>query len=244
MRPGDTTLGGLQNRFPDTSWGLISRLQDREGSEYRAGLEKLCRRYWKPVYGYLRAARGKSNEDAKDLTQTFFLWLMEDGALQRFDPGEGGFRPFLKVLLRGFAANDDIARHRQKRGGSQRILSLDTGDRELGDLVSDSGQSDPERLYDELWAQELAMEAIKRVRERCRADGREMEFRVYEEYDLAAQRPTYTELAKRLGLTEQQIKHHLFAVRGEVRWEMRGELRKLTRDATELEKEWDALFRR
>lgn len=67
----DTSLGGGNRQFPQTTWGLVARL--RETTQHRAALEDLCRRYWKPVYSWIRAAWSKPAEDAKDLTQAFFL---------------------------------------------------------------------------------------------------------------------------------------------------------------------------
>jgi len=91
----------------------------------RAGLEDLIRRYWKPTYRYIRAAWAKSSEDAKDLTQAFFLWTMEKDVLSRFQPQRGGLRIYIKFMLRNFVRNQDEALRRLKRGGGVRLLPLD-----------------------------------------------------------------------------------------------------------------------
>jgi hypothetical protein len=50
--PQDPSLpGGL---FPETQWSLIHRVR-QEGPDGAAALEELCRGYWQPIYGFLRA---------------------------------------------------------------------------------------------------------------------------------------------------------------------------------------------
>jgi RNA polymerase sigma-70 factor (ECF subfamily) len=244
MREGNTSLGGDQSWFPETSWGLLSRLHDHDGEGFRAGLETLCRRYWKPVYGYLRAARAKSNGDAKDLTQSFFAWLLEGNVLEKFDPKQGGFRPYLKLLLRRFAINEDLSRQCLKRGGGARNFSLDDDKVDFEDLLADPRALDPEIVFDQLWIVGVVNGALRRVRERCIAEKRDIAFRIYEEYELSheRERPSYAQLAARLGIKERQVETHLFAVRDAVRAELRRELTKLTANENEWEGEWHALF--
>src|SRR5258706_11610025 len=99
MNAGDTSLGGDHKRFPETTWSLVSKLRTPGEGPDRAGLETLCHRYWKPVYRYVRMAWAKSNDEAKDLVQAFFLWLLEGDALAKYEPGRGSFRGYLKLLF-------------------------------------------------------------------------------------------------------------------------------------------------
>src|SRR5207244_11016758 len=55
------------------------------------------------------------NEDAKDLTQSFFTSALEREFFQRFDPTRASFRTYLRMALERFAASDHAARTRQKR---------------------------------------------------------------------------------------------------------------------------------
>ena len=105
--------------------------------------------------------------------------------------------------------------------------------------------SDPDAAFDRTWTTEVVNHALEKVRERGRAEGRDADLRVLEEYDLApgGERPTYEELARRFGTTWADIKKRLFAMREELRREIRAELSRLTRDELELEEEWNALFR-
>ena len=155
MGTPDTSLGGQPKGFPDTTWGMISRVRDPGASSHRAGVETLCRRYWKPVYRYLRIAWAKSNDDAKDLTQAFLLWLVEGEALAKYAPDRGSFRAYIKVLLRNFAEHQDRALSRLKRGGHVRIVDLDGGEAPLKDVLAGTDSADPGQSFDHAWRSEV-----------------------------------------------------------------------------------------
>src|SRR6185436_7438630 len=92
-------------------------------------------------------ARAKSNEDAKDLTQAFFISLMEKEPLRRYDPARGSFRTYMKSLLRHFVQHQDEALQTLKRGGAVRLLDLD------GPAISiaDSREDNPDKAFDRAW---------------------------------------------------------------------------------------------
>lgn len=237
MNFGDTSLGGNARSFPVTSWGMVSRLRS-EGAVF---LEELCRLYWKPVYTYVRVAWSKSNEDAKDLTQAFLLWLIEGGALERYAPERGGFRKFLRMLLDGFVAHREQALHRLKRGGGRRILSAD--DERISSLP-DPRSSDPGEAFDRAWAGEIMARAVDQVRKRFLDEGRGLQFQAFQEYDLkpADSKPTYATIARRLGIRESMARDYIAAAREAIRTEIRAELARTTNHEAELQEEWNALF--
>jgi hypothetical protein len=74
--PDDTGIGGGGgDRFPSTHWSAAARSSDPR--ERRRAFEAIVQAYWKPVYKYVRIHWRRSNEDAKDLTQSFFTRLIE-----------------------------------------------------------------------------------------------------------------------------------------------------------------------
>lgn len=241
MNTADTALGGPGRAFPETTWSLVSRLQATGEERYREALEELCRRYWKPAFAYVRSAWAKSTEEAKDLTQAFFVWLIEEPALRTYEPERGGFRPFLKTLLRRFVGHQEESLRRLKRGGDRALLALDG----LEALVADPAAADPEQAFERAWVTELVELSIGRVRARRREQGDPTAFRLYDEYELAAEgsQPTYRDLAERHGLRESDVRASLFSVREEIRTEIRRELARVTADERELEDEWRRLFR-
>jgi RNA polymerase sigma-70 factor (ECF subfamily) len=241
----DTSLGGAGRDFPATSWGLIVRLTGDATTGRRDALEGLCRRYWKPVYHFSRRAWSKKPEDAKDLAQGFFAWLLEGDALQRYAPARGSFRSYLKVLLRGFAADQNDAERALKRGGGKKVLALDDADAPLHDIVPDDSAAPPEEAFDRAWKEEILRRAVDRARAWFQQSGRAHQFRAFEEVDLApGEKPTYAAAAERLGLKETLVRNYLFEVRERVRAEIRAELAQTVSDFEQLEEEWTALFGR
>ncbi len=71
-RDTGTGIGGPGGKFPTTQWSAIAALTGGEPDQRKIALEAVINLYWKPVYKYLRIRWRKSNEDAKDLTQSFF----------------------------------------------------------------------------------------------------------------------------------------------------------------------------
>ncbi|HLF94937.1 MAG TPA: sigma-70 family RNA polymerase sigma factor [Planctomycetota bacterium] len=241
--PQDTSLGGEGAGFPETTGGILSVLGGPGPSTDRSNLEGLCRKYWKPVYVYIRIAWAKANEDAKDLTQAFFLWLIGGEALQRYDPRRGGFRAYLKVLLKRFVGHEERALKALKRGGDLRIVSLDG---EAPALRPFAASADPGEAFEKVWFDQLVRGAVDRVRDRCAAGGKEIRFRLYEEFTQPPkpERPSYKELAARHGLKESDIENWLFSIREEIRAELRTGLAQVTASAQEFEDEWKRLFGR
>lgn len=238
-------MDGDRIDLPGPDWERLARSQEASSEDYKAGLEELCRRYWRPIYAYIRSAGGSSPEDAEDTTQSFFLWLLQGGALKRFSPNRGSFRTFLKVLLKRFVRGERVSTRRLKRGGGKRILSLGRAQQDFENSLPDRRAATPEEVLDSKWVALLTEFAVNRVWARFLSEGREIQFRVFEAYDLCprGETPTYTNLAGLLKLGEIQVRHYLSVVRQAVREEIHAELLRLTSDPLELEEEW-ALFKR
>jgi RNA polymerase sigma factor (sigma-70 family) len=229
--------------FPATSWSLVERLRESDPAALRQGLESLCRRYWKPVFYFSRAAWSKTDDQAKDLTQDFFVWILEGDALRKYSPEKGGFRKYLKSLLRHFEADRYDREHALKRGGGVKVVTLDADVAPLAALLKDESASDPERTFDLAWKEELLSRAIDRTRQWFLSSGRTLQFRAFEEYDLAdAKGPSYAEVARRLGVKEGDVRNWLFDVRERVRTEIRLELTQTVSNVEDLEEEWKNLF--
>lgn len=233
-----TAMGGSGRDFPATTIGLIEHL----GMEGRSGVQELARRFWKPVYWFIRRAWSKSNEDAKDFTQDFFAWLSESDVLSRYRRERGSLRAFVKTLLRRFLSHRDVAARRLKRGGGVRIVPLPEGAPDEPDAPAGA---EADEVFDAAWIGEILRAAVQRVRERLEGAGRGVQFRVFEAVDLApdSEPPTYGEVGRRMGLKETAVRDHLAAVRRELREEIRRDLALLTCSERELIEEWNAFFR-
>ena len=57
--------------FDTTRWSLVLAAGGGDRAAAQAALASLCESYWYPLYAYVRR-RGRSPDDARDLTQAFF----------------------------------------------------------------------------------------------------------------------------------------------------------------------------
>lgn len=78
--------------FATTHWSVVLEAQGESPAAQKA-LEKLCRTYWRPIYGYVRR-HGASAEDAEDLTQGFFALLLERKDLNSVCKEKGRLRSY------------------------------------------------------------------------------------------------------------------------------------------------------
>ncbi len=239
----DTNLGGSARAFPSTHGSLVSDLAQPAMERRRRAVEQIARRYWKPIYRYVRLGWSKSNEEAKDLTQAFLLWLLESDRLAGYSRQKGRFRPFFKLVLRRFLGHEDEAARRLKKGGGVRLIPLEEFSL-LRDSIPDPAPRDPDREFDRSWGEELARRAVERVRDRLIREGKELRFRAYEAADLRSEgkRPGYARIARELGVTEDDVRNHLREVRGRVRAEVRAEMAGTVSRPVDLEAEWRDLF--
>ena len=90
----------------------------------RAALAALCQIYWYPLYAFARR-RGHSPHDSQDLTQGFFLHILEHRALSGVDRLKGKFRSFLLACFQNYLSVEMHRAHRLKRGGQFQFVSLD-----------------------------------------------------------------------------------------------------------------------
>ncbi len=189
--------------FASTAWSIV--LAAARDEDAGAALDRLCRRYWKPVYTFVRRS-GLERCDAEDATQDFFSHLFAGEWLKRADPERGSFRAFLLTLLRNFLSNRRRHDRAQKRGGATPPLSLDTEgcERELAALAA--ADADPARAYERAWAGCVLQSALDRIAAEQAAAGEGARFEALRPYLTASpDAGDYERLARRLGLTRNQI---------------------------------------
>lgn len=208
MNASDTEIGGPGRAFPATSWTLLEQARRERASG--AGFERLVRLYWKPVYWFIRRSGLKSNEDAKDLAQEFFTRIVLGGSLvDRYDPGKGGFRPFLKTSLRNFLSQARRDEGALKRGGDVALVSL------RDDILPEAESLGPEEAFDLAWERSVLARALERLEARLREAGKEMYWEVFRRYELGdgAEPPSYADVGRVLGLTSDTVKNYLTLAR-------------------------------
>jgi hypothetical protein len=164
-RHDQTSIGGVGEAFLTTHWSLIEKAQSsEEGSRELIGL--LLKKYWKPVYCYLRR-KGYDNEQAKDLTQGFFHEVvLGRGLIKKADQSKGRFRPYLLLALNRYLINIREEETAQKRIPKDRLIPLDSID--LPDLPPSVIQSAPEEAFNYAWVSALLEQVLAEVQTKCR----------------------------------------------------------------------------
>jgi DNA-directed RNA polymerase specialized sigma24 family protein len=115
---------GDDPRFHTTRWSAVLLSAQSRAPGSQSALADLCRIYWYPIYAFVRR-RGSSPEDAQDLTQSFFLHLLEHKALRQVSPVKGKFRSFLLASLQNYLSDQADSVRCLKRGGKTEFVPLD-----------------------------------------------------------------------------------------------------------------------
>ena len=125
VEPGSRFAGRRRRPFHTTRWSAVLLSAQSQASGSQAALAELCRIYWYPIYAFVRR-HGSSPEDAQDLTQGFFLHLLDHKALRQVSPLKGKFRSFLVASLQNYLSDEADRARCLKRGGKIEFVPLDT----------------------------------------------------------------------------------------------------------------------
>lgn len=87
------------DRFPPTRRSVIEAVGNIDAEEREHALESLCAAYWRPIYKYVRLRWNRPAEEAQDLTQGFFVEMLEPELLEKFDAKKGRLRTYLRVYV-------------------------------------------------------------------------------------------------------------------------------------------------
>lgn len=163
-------------------------------------LSEICRIYWYPLYGFVRR-RGHTPEEAQDLTQGFFLDLLERKALARADPLKGKFRAFLLGSLQHYLSTEAARARCLKRGGQVEFVYLDAEAAEDHMRLEPVDALTPEKVFDARWAIALLGEAMHRLHEEYAAQGKAATFdalKAFLDVGNGQELPAYEDAAKAL----------------------------------------------
>ncbi len=114
----DTEIGGPGGAFPDTHTSAVRDTRSADVERRTVSYEAIVSAYWKPVYRYIRIKWGTSNEDAKDLTQSFFTLVIDKNFVAGYEPALASFRTYLPGSIFGESAQVRRAVEKVGRVGS------------------------------------------------------------------------------------------------------------------------------
>ena len=242
MTGGPPTEARHSAAFPSTLWTEIISLRDPASPEYRARMNRLIQNYWRPVHQAVRLGWTRNEEEARDLTQEFFVSILEGKVVDTVDPARGSFRTYLRIALRHFLTDRKRSTQALKRGGGQADLHLPFDAEPLTPGPATPSGS-PESEFDRAWATELLADGVAELEQRLRAQQRNMEADIFLAYDTPeGDPPTYRALADRFGVSEAQLWRHLEAARRELRSILLEKVKEYVRDESELFREFEGLF--
>jgi RNA polymerase sigma-70 factor (ECF subfamily) len=220
----------------------MASAQDQSPSG-RAALADLCQIYWYPLYAFARR-RGYSPHDAQDLTQGFFLDILEHRALSRVDRLKGKFRSFLLACFQNYLSHEIERAHRLKRGGQCEVVSLDLETAEDRYRYEPADYLTAEKIFEARWAFTLLEHAKTVLREEYVARGKESVFDILRAFvQITETNPegSYEKAAKALGVGLGTVKTFIHRLRKRYYAVVREEVARTVSDPAEIEGEIRAL---
>ena len=209
--------------FATTHWSVVLSAQGESAAAQEA-LERLCRTYWWPLYGFVRR-QGYTPEEAQDFTQDFFALLLERKDLDAVRQEKGRLRSYLLASLKNFLAKAHRRAMAIKRGEGkplvplEELLARESADLEAADTLS------ADRIYERRWALTLLEQVLARLEEEYRVAGNAALFEQLKQM-LADEpdRPSQAEAARKLGMTENAVKQASYRLRERYRLLLREEI--------------------
>jgi RNA polymerase sigma factor (sigma-70 family) len=223
------------SQFPVTRWSLVVAAGDPQRKEARSALVSLCEHYWYPLYAYLRR-RGYPSYEAQDLTQDFFVRVLEGRYLDRADPEKGRFRSFILTSLKFFVADEADRRRAGKRGGGM-VAPLEFSSGEERYQREPAHDETPERIFERRWALSLIDRVVEKLREEYVNHGRPEHFERLKVFLLAQSDAPYAELAQEMNTSAGALKVAIHRLRKRYRELFRQEIADTVADPAEVESE-------
>jgi RNA polymerase sigma factor (sigma-70 family) len=231
-------------RFQTTRWSAILVAAQSQLPGSQAALSQLCRLYWYPLYAFARR-RGQGPIDAQDLTQGFFLHLLEHRALKRVEPLKGKFRSFLLASFQNFISDETSRARSLKRGGNQEFVFLDAEDAENRYRHEPSDILTAEKIYDARWAMALLGHALERLRLEYASRNAVSQFDVLQVFVGVGKEgqspPSYEEVANSLHISVSAAKTLTHRFRKQYTALVREEIGRTVTDPAEIDQEIHAL---
>ena len=222
--------------FPTTKWTVLAQASLNGETAGRHALEDLCRRYWTPLYQFIRL-RGYPESEAQDLTQEFLLHLFEHSTLHKADRQRGKFRSFLCGALVRFLGDERDRRQARKRGSGVADLSLDAAGGVLA-ASPDPGAA----VFDREWALAILENVLRTVEQEFGAEGGAARFAALRQFlPGSLEAPIYEAAAAQLGLSLPALKSELHRLRQRFKAAIRQEVAATVSAPHEIDQEMNHL---
>jgi RNA polymerase sigma-70 factor (ECF subfamily) len=221
--------------FATTRWSVVLRAKDAD-PEGRKALSTLCRDYWHPIYAFIRR-QGHGAEEARDLTQGYFLLLLESTLLRDVRQAQGRFRSYLLASVRHFLSDARDRERAAKRGGGVSPIPLDEAFAEESYRREPSTGVTPEEIFERRWALTVIDRAVERLRVDSERRGKLGELERLQGFLTGAGSGSYREAAADLGMTEDAVKVAVHRLRRRYGEMLREEVEDTVADSREVDGE-------
>ena len=225
----------IASRFPTTQWTLVVAAGDPQRKEARSALVSLCETYWYPLYVFLRR-NGYTADQAQDLTQEFFIRVLEGRYLDRADRAKGRFRSFLLTSLKFFVADEEDRQRAQKRGGGT-VVPIEFSSGEERYQREPAHDETPERIFERRWALSILDRVVEKFRNEFVQHGRPEHFDRLKVFLLGQSDVPYAALAREMNTSEGALKVAIHRLRKRYRELFREEIADTVADPAEVEPE-------
>jgi RNA polymerase sigma factor (sigma-70 family) len=191
--------------FSTTHWSTVLAAGEKQSPQGAQALERLCRTYWYPLYAYVRRC-GVESHDAEDLTQEFLARFLAGNGIADADPEKGRFRFYLLRSLKHFLSDAWDHERRVKRGGGQRLVSLDGPGGEERYRLEPRDELSPDRLFERRWALTLLDQVLNRLGQEYETAGKGALFGQLKRFLTDDASGAYPEAARKLGMSEGALR--------------------------------------
>lgn len=208
----DSTAQSGGVAFTTTHWSVVLEAQGESPAAQEA-LEKLCRTYWRPIFAFLRR-QGLRPVEAEDVTQGFFMQLLERKSFDAARKEKGRLRSYLLGALKYFLTDEQRRAMAIKRGKGQRLIPLEElrADEQMG--IEPLDPVTAEMIYERRWALTVLERVLSRLKDEYRAAGNAALFDSLKQLlpDEPGS-PSQAEIATRLGMTENAVRQAFYRFR-------------------------------
>jgi DNA-directed RNA polymerase specialized sigma24 family protein len=224
-------------RFKTTLWTQVLAAPHNEKA-----LASLCRKYWYPLYAFLRR-KGVSSHEAEDFTQGFFAQLLNNQGLETVRREYGKFRSFLLASLQHFVADQRDRALAAKRSPDQPLFELDAQKAEDRYQLEPADPTNPEKIFERQWALTLLEEVLAALESEFTTSGKGEVFRELQPFLSGEQAiPAYKDVATRLALSEGAVRVTVHRMRERYRQLIRKEIAGTLAVGEDVEAEMRHLF--
>jgi RNA polymerase sigma-70 factor (ECF subfamily) len=239
-------MGGAGGAFLTTQWSVVDKIKGTAHVEGHDLVNDLLKRYWKPVYCFLRR-KGYDNEKAKDLTQGFFQEVvLTRGLIERADQSRGRFRTFLLSALEQYLARVHRKETALKRMPTGKLVRLDEIDG--ADLPEPVNGLTAEQSFSYAWVSDLLDVMLTEVEAKCHSQGKTVHWQVFHDRVLQpilenAPAPSLKEICDRHGIeSASKASNMIITVNRRFRATLKRHLRRAVANNADVEEELSELM--